>query len=287
MDEIEIPEAIRDNAELPKQPKFWLSLPLIIFCTLFIGGVSSVLVFLFFSPTKFSENSVLNSLPKTEAEKPSTKPDISNSQTSTKTIQKSIPETNKETASTNQNNIQETIQKTALTQPNPGELLGHLSYDVAPKSELDTITADGKLQLRSNAADKFRQMQAAAQAEGISLIPISAFRSMEDQDRLFFGIKEQRVQNAIKRAKVSAPPGYSEHHTGYAVDLGDGNAPATHLEPTFANTAAFRWLEQNALRYSFELSFPPNNEQGVSYEPWHWRFVGDRHSLETFYKVRN
>ncbi|MEM7758056.1 MAG: D-alanyl-D-alanine carboxypeptidase family protein, partial [Cyanobacteria bacterium P01_A01_bin.40] len=80
---------------------------------------------------------------------------------------------------------------------------------------------------------------------------------------------------------------YSEHHTGYAVDIGDGNAPATHLETDFANTAAFRWLEQNALKYSFELSFPPDNKQGVSYEPWHWRFVGDRDSLETFYKVRN
>lgn len=287
MDEIEIPEAIRDNVELPKQPKSWLSLPLIIFCTLCIGGVSSVLLFLFFSPSKFAENQVLNSLPKTEADNPSTKPDISNSQTSTKTIQKSIPETNQETASTDQNTIQETIQETTPTQPNQGELLGHLSYDVASKSELDTITADGQLQLRSNAAVKFRQMQAAAQAEGINLIPISAFRTMEDQEQLFFGIKEQRFQNAVKRAEVSAPPGYSEHHTGYAVDLGDGNAPATHLEPTFANTAAFRWLEKNALRYSFELSFPPNNEQGVSYEPWHWRFVGDRHSLETFYKVRN
>lgn len=288
MDEIEIPEAIRDNVELPKQSKSWLSLPLIVGSSaLCIGVVGSVLWFLFFSPSQFSENPVPKSLPKIEADDSSTKPDISNSQTSTKTIQKSIPETNKETTTIQQNDIQDSNQDTAQTQPNPGELLGHLSYDVAPKSELDNITADGQLQLRSNAAVKFRQMQAAAQAEGINLIPISAFRSMEDQDQLFFGIKEQRVQNATKRAKVSAPPGYSEHHTGYAVDIGDGNAPATHLEPSFANTPTFSWLKQNAPRYSFELSFPPNNEQGVSYEPWHWRFVGDRHSLETFYKVRN
>lgn len=82
------------------------------------------------------------------------------------------------------------------------------------------------------------------------------------------------------------PPGFSEHHTGYAVDIGDGNAPHTHLEETFADTAAYRWLTAYAARFGFELSFPPNNPQGVMYEPWHWRFVGDSHSLETFYGSR-
>jgi len=46
-------------------------------------------------------------------------------------------------------------------------------------------------------------------------------------------------------------------------------------------------LSANAARYSFELSFAKNNRQGVSYEPWHWRYVGDRDSLETFYKAQN
>jgi len=71
------------------------------------------------------------------------------------------------------------------------------------------------------------------------------------------------------------------------VDIGDGNTPATNLSPDFENTAAFKWLEKNAPYYSFEISFPKNNPQGVSYEPWHWRFVGDRDSLETFYKAKN
>ncbi|MEM1310980.1 MAG: D-alanyl-D-alanine carboxypeptidase family protein, partial [Cyanobacteria bacterium P01_H01_bin.153] len=46
------------------------------------------------------------------------------------------------------------------------------------------------------------------------------------------------------------------------------------------------WLETNAARYSFELSFPEGNAQGVQYEPWHWRYVGDPDSLETFYQDR-
>lgn len=167
------------------------------------------------------------------------------------------------------------------------DLLGHLPYEETSESELEAITADGSIRLHSKAAAKFLEMQAAASAEGIILTPISGFRSTETQERLFFEIKEERVQDATKRAEVSAPPGYSEHHTGYAIDIGDGKVPEANVEPEFENTKAFRWLQKNAARYSFELSFPPNNAQGISYEPWHWRYVGDRHSLETFYKVRN
>ncbi len=166
-------------------------------------------------------------------------------------------------------------------------LLGHLPYQEAPPSELEPITSDGGIKMRQAAAEKFKAMSAAARANGIILVPISGFRSLEDQKHLFFDVKAQRAQVATKRAEVSAPPGYSEHHTGYAVDIGDGNTPATNLSQSFENTAAFKWLEQNAARYSFEISFTKGNPQGVSYEPWHWRFVGDTQSLETFYKAHN
>jgi D-alanyl-D-alanine carboxypeptidase len=167
-----------------------------------------------------------------------------------------------------------------------GDLLGHFAYEEAPIEDLIPITADGRLQLRRMAAVKFQQMVNAAQRDGVSLVPLSAFRSLQDQEYLFFDVKAQRGQVATKRAEVSAPPGYSEHHTGYAVDIGDGYVPAVDLSPEFENTAAFKWLEENAAYYNFELSFPRNNPQGINYEPWHWRFVGDRHSLETFYKAR-
>jgi len=97
-------------------------------------------------------------------------------------------------------------------------------------------------------------------------------------------VKAQRRQRTTERAEVSAPPGYSEHHTGYAIDIGDGKAPATHVEESFGKTEAFAWLEENAARYNFELSFAENNAQGISYEPWHWRYVGNQESLEIFYK---
>ncbi|PLZ38630.1 D-alanyl-D-alanine carboxypeptidase, partial [Fischerella thermalis WC542] len=136
-------------------------------------------------------------------------------------------------------------------------------------------------------AQKYQEMVAAARSAGVILTPISGFRSVKEQEQLFFGVGAQRNQTPAQRAALSAPPGHSEHHTGYAVDIGDGTAPATNLNENFENTKAFQWLQTNAARFGFEMSFPKDNSQGVSYEPWHWRFVGDHDSLETFYRAKN
>ncbi|WP_414541626.1 D-alanyl-D-alanine carboxypeptidase family protein [Nostoc sp. CCY0012] len=166
-------------------------------------------------------------------------------------------------------------------------LLGHLKYPEAPESELMAITADGRIKMRKAAAQRYQAMTQAARKEGVILVPLSGFRSVKQQEQLFFAIGAQRNQTPSQRAALSAPPGHSEHHTGYAVDIGDGAVPATNLQSNFENTKAFNWLQANAARFGFEMSFPKDNSQGVSYEPWHWRFVGDRHSLELFYKARN
>ncbi|HLO84423.1 MAG TPA: D-alanyl-D-alanine carboxypeptidase family protein [Nostocaceae cyanobacterium] len=173
------------------------------------------------------------------------------------------------------------------TANNNDTVLGHLAYAEAPESELAPITADGKMRMRKVAAEKFKEMTQAARREGVIIVPVSAFRSVQEQNQLFFAVGAARNQTPAERAALSAPPGHSEHHTGYAVDVGDGSAPATNLQVTFENTKAYQWLQTNAAKFSFELSFPKDNPQGVSYEPWHWRFVGDRNSLETFYKARN
>jgi zinc D-Ala-D-Ala carboxypeptidase len=170
---------------------------------------------------------------------------------------------------------------------NENVLLGHFAYSEASQEDLQPVYGDPRFKLRKAAARQFRAMSASARASGVILVPISGFRSVKDQQHLFFDVKAERGQSATKRAEVSAPPGYSEHHTGYAVDIGDGNTPATNLNPKFDKTRAYRWLAANAARYSFELSFAKNNRQGVSYEPWHWRYVGDSDSLETFYKAQN
>jgi len=194
-----------------------------------------------------------------------------------------VPEATEETKSSVTKAI---ISPAKTTTPATDALLKHFPYSEATGSELAPIVADGSLKLRKAAAAEFLAMVDAARMEGVNLVPISGFRSLADQEYLFFQIKAQRGQVSTERSEVSAPPGYSEHHTGYAVDIGDGNVPATHLSHNFERTAAFKWLQANAAYFSFELSFPRNNPQGVSYEPWHWRFTGDRHSLETFYKDR-
>lgn len=161
-----------------------------------------------------------------------------------------------------------------------GRLLGHFPYPEAASSDLVAI-APG-LQLHRDAAAALLAMQRAAAADGVDLVVLSAYRSEALQNTLFFEVKSQRAQSARERAQVSAPPGFSEHSTGYAVDLGDGRSPATDLSVAFETTSAFRWLQSHAARYHFVLSFPENNSQGVSYEPWHWRFEGTAEALRVF-----
>ncbi len=164
-------------------------------------------------------------------------------------------------------------------------LLGHFAYAEAPPESLQVVGSyhGREIRLRQAAAESYRRMNEAAQAAGIRLVPISGFRSIADQEFLFFQLAQSRALRPEERAAVSAPPGYSEHHTGYAIDIGDAGFPQWDTQEAFETTPAFRWLESNAARFGFELSFPKGNPQGVSYEPWHWRFVGDRDSLETFY----
>ena len=117
--------------------------------------------------------------------------------------------------------------------------------------------------------------------DGVALVPVSGFRSYERQERVFFNVAAERGQTPRERAKVSAPPGYSEHHTGYAVDISTPEL-GDELSVAFERTAAFRWLAANAATHGFEMSFGKDHPTGVSYEPWHYRWVGDAHSMRTF-----
>jgi zinc D-Ala-D-Ala carboxypeptidase len=180
-----------------------------------------------------------------------------------------------------------TITSSAIAPPVTADqtadtLLGHLRYREATAKDLQLI--DGELKLRATALPRFQSMTADAKATGVNLTTISAFQSVSDQERIFFEV--QRKQVPEKSSEVGAPPSYNEHHTGYAVDLGDASNTATNLKTEFDTTTAFKWLKANAARYNFEMSFPKGNLQGVSYEPWHWRYVGDNDSVETFYRAR-
>ncbi|MEB3176428.1 MAG: M15 family metallopeptidase [Synechococcus sp.] len=161
-----------------------------------------------------------------------------------------------------------------------GRLLGHFPYPEASSDSLQEVRPG--VQLQRDAAEALEALLAAARADGVQLTLISGFRSHDTQRSVFFDVKALRNQSAEERAKVSAPPGFSEHSTGLAVDLGDRTRPQTNLSEEFESTPAFYWLQNNAHRYHFTLSFPRENQQGVSYEPWHWRFEGSAQALQQF-----
>ena len=117
------------------------------------------------------------------------------------------------------------------------------------------------------AADAWLAMHANATDQGIELQPVSAFRSVEYQveilrRKLDKGLK---INNILK---VSAAPGYSEHHSGRALDITTPGYAV--LEEEFEHSQAFDWLCQHARDFGFSMSFPRDNPHGVAYEPWHW-----------------
>src|SRR5262249_2217926 len=127
---------------------------------------------------------------------------------------------------------------------------------------------DGKLThlARPETVEAFGRMNEAARAKGITLYVIWAFRDPKLQHGQFEEAKQKHgPRNGIKWL---APPGFSEHQTGWVLDIGDVEDPEADDNPLFERTKAFHWLKENASQFDFELSFLPGNWQGVSYEPW-------------------
>jgi zinc D-Ala-D-Ala carboxypeptidase len=147
-----------------------------------------------------------------------------------------------------------------------------LAADYSPE---DLILLDGKglsvsrggHRLRSVAYAALRKMDAASRADGVTLLVSSAFRSYEYQVGLFDrNVKELGKAEA---ALVSAMPGHSQHQLGTAIDFGS-------ITDAFAETKASRWLEANAARFGFSLSYPRGMTAitGYKWESWHYRYIG-------------
>lgn len=127
--------------------------------------------------------------------------------------------------------------------------------------------------LTPRAAHAWSRMHEAAATHQVELQIVSAFRSVEYQ----LGILQRKLargQSIGEILRVSAAPGYSEHHSGRALDLTTPGFPA--LEAEFEKSPAFAWLRKNAPRFGFRLSYPRRNRHGLMYEPWHWCFHAGR-----------
>ena len=126
----------------------------------------------------------------------------------------------------------------------------------------------GRMQrLTPEAARQWAAMQAAAAADGITLLVVSGYRSIDYQARLIRK-KINAGQRISEILAVNAAPGHSQHHSGRAIDIATpGSRPLTE---EFEDSEEFRWLTANAGRFGFSMSYPRGNPAGFIYEPWHW-----------------
>jgi D-alanyl-D-alanine carboxypeptidase len=128
--------------------------------------------------------------------------------------------------------------------------------------------------LTPQAALQWNAMKIAAANEGIQLLLISGYRSV-DRQREIIESKLRRGIDLNTILAVNAAPGFSQHHTGLALDIGTPTHP--NLMKDFEKTAAFRWLTYNAANFGFAMPYTPKNPHGFIYEPWHWVLAKNDH----------
>ena len=145
----------------------------------------------------------------------------------------------------------------------------HAEADESDLVEIGRTDDDRPIRLVSDAANAWQAMQSAAAREGITLIPISGFRSIARQAELI-RLKIAAGESSAAIFRYVAAPGFSEHHSGRALDI--GSPEHLELDADFALTAAYRWLQAHAGKFGFHESYPTNGDSGIGYEPWHWYF---------------
>ena len=120
----------------------------------------------------------------------------------------------------------------------------------------------------------FEEMAAEATLSGYDLVAFSTYRSFDYQTTLY----EKYVSNDGQEAadRYSARPGYSEHQTGLAFDIGEQHFEQHFARESFGETEAGKWVAANAHKYGFIMRYPNGKEKitGYMYEPWHFRYVG-------------
>ncbi len=127
--------------------------------------------------------------------------------------------------------------------------------------------------LKVQAADAYKLFAKAAKASGVNVMPISGYRSFSQQASLYDSYVRQYGQATADT--LAARPGYSEHQTGLAMDIGNASGICA-LQACFANTPAGQWAAEHGWEYGFIIRYPAGAgaTTGYTYEPWHLRYVG-------------
>lgn len=146
--------------------------------------------------------------------------------------------------------------------------------DYAP-ADLRTpdMAVDGGQQVNGQTATALESLSKAAASEGVNLKLVSGYRSYDTQITIYDS--EVRGFGQSQADRESARPGYSEHQTGWAADLGAANGKC-EVEACFVDTTEGKWLAVNAYKYGFIIRYAEGKDlvTGYMYEPWHVRFVG-------------
>jgi D-alanyl-D-alanine carboxypeptidase len=136
------------------------------------------------------------------------------------------------------------------------------------------MSASGEASLlNSTTAAAAEAMFAAAAQAGVAMVLASGYRSYTTQVATYNGYVAARGQADADTA--SARPGYSEHQTGWAFDIADGNG-VCGFQPCFADQPSAVWAKANGHRFGFVVRYPWmfHPVTGYYYEPWHLRYIG-------------
>lgn len=214
--------------------------------------------------------------------------------TEVSTTQSTVPSTSAE----NPTDV-ETTDETAMTgtAEHPYSYAGFTPKETDVNADISRFIVNGEYSLPKNykptlaeavkgsgyyldyrVAPYYQKMYDAAKADGITLTPVSGYRSYERQEKNFeneiadnMKTGLDRKEATIKAATVIMVPGSSEHNAGLAMDI-------CSLSQSFENTKESDWLRENAADYGFILRYPKDERSRsitkVIYEPWHYRFVG-------------
>jgi D-alanyl-D-alanine carboxypeptidase len=145
---------------------------------------------------------------------------------------------------------------------------GLVAFEEAQLLEVAEVGEDGREHLLTPVAAKnWRLMKQAAISDGESIFIVSGYRSVSRQAKIIRAqLKAGKSIDEILEG--FAPPGFSEHHSGRAVDL--STPDVLERDINFETTTAFQWLRRNAERFGYRLSYPRGNTRGYIYESWHW-----------------
>jgi len=123
---------------------------------------------------------------------------------------------------------------------------------------------NGQIFLLQQARDAFQKMAESAREDGIALVIDSGYRSAWDHKKIYKRLMA-KGKSFAEVARYVAPPGYSEHMLGLAVDFVPSNW-------RFADAPAYLWLKEHGNRFGFSESYPEISSDNRPWEPSHWRY---------------